>query len=159
METDAIDAALADLTREQDRQRRDFDRLRREYDQLAIKLRSPGTKFLVDLEYKLVFPTDTADGVITVGAASLHVTTPIETLPGALHAVYVLSAYAPSSNTPVLISDGSVIVSPADAISVGLHRQRQTSPTRIETSVVLYNSGASPQDVAVRVWRRLGMGS
>jgi hypothetical protein len=139
--------ALAELTSKHDLLRRDFD-------QLAVKFRAPGTRFLVDLEYKLVY-----DDTITVGASSLHVATPFETLPGTLHALYALSAYCSDSNTPVVIGDGSVIVAPSDAVSIGIHRQRATSPTRIEASVVLYNSGAVEADIAVRVWRRLGMGS
>jgi hypothetical protein len=154
MEADELDDRIAALERDRDRQRQEFDRLKREHDALANKLRYPGTKFLVDLEYKLVY-----EDTITVGAVSLHVEPPFETLPGTIHAIYALSAYAPSSNTPVVIGDGSVIVAPSDAVSIGIHRQRATSPTAIEASVVLYNSGAVEADIAVRVWRRLGMGS
>lgn len=146
--------AIQELQRDRDRQRQDFDRLRREYDDLRNKLRYPGTKFLVDLEYKLVY-----DETNTIAHSSMVQGDVFETLPGALHALYCVSAYAPSSNTPLIITDGSVIVPPGNTFSVAVQRQRQTSPTRIEASLVYYNFTGVDQAIAVRVWRRLGMGS
>lgn len=149
-----LQALTATLRTELDRERQDRQQLRREYDGLANKLRYPGTKFLVDLEYKLVYDT-----TLTIATSTLALGAVFETLPGALHAVYALSAYAPSSNTPVLITDGSVIVAPSNAVTVAIQRQRQTSPTRIEAKVAVYNATAGDVDIAIRVWRRLGMGS
>jgi hypothetical protein len=146
------------LRTEHDKLRTEYDRTARAFDQLSQKLRYPGTKFLVELEYKLVYDTTvtatTAPAVSTWPAA-----TPFDTLPGTLHAVYVVSAYAPSSNTPVVITDGSVIVAPSNAVSVAIQRQRQTSPTRIEAKIIIDNSTGVDQGIALRVWRRLGMGS
>lgn len=159
MESDDLDDAIRTLERDRDRQRQDLDRLRREYDALATKLRYPGTKFLVELEYKLVY-----DATVTAGwsgsTGALTLTSAFDTLPGALHAVYHISAYATASTTPVLITDGSVIVAPTDAITIAVQRQLQTGPTRTEAKLAIYNSsGSTNHSVAVRVWRRLGMGS
>jgi hypothetical protein len=154
MDPEELDAALDDLRRDRDRQRQDFDRLRREYDDLRTKLRYPGTAFLVELEYKLVY-----EGTIEVATVDIEVDDIFETLPGAIHAVYVLSAYCTDSNTPVVVCDGSLSVAPSNAVAVAIQRQRQTSPTRIEASVVVRNDTAGTVNVAVRVWRRLGMGS
>jgi hypothetical protein len=153
VETDEIDSTLADLRRDLTRERDERRLLQRKLDDLTNKLRYPGTKFLIDLEYALVY-----DDTIAVGALSLHVEPPFETLQGLLHSVYEPSAYCPTSNTPVVVTNGSLIVAPADAISVAIHRQRQTGPTRIDASVAIYNASASPIEIAVRVWRRLGMG-
>lgn len=155
MDVDEIDDAIAALQRDRDQLREKVDRLRRDHDTLSGKLRFPGTKFLVDLEYKLVLDT-------TITAAASTLTVPagfFESLPGALHAVYCVSALCTDSNIPVVITDGSIIVAPAGAISVGVQRQLKTTPTRIESQVAIYNSVAAPHDVAVRIWRRLGMGS
>jgi hypothetical protein len=165
MDPDELEDAVTAVQQQADTLRADVDRLRTEYDrtvrafdQLSQKLRYPGTKFLVELEYKLVYDTTvtatTAPAVSTWPAA-----TPFDTLPGTLHAVYVVSAYAPSSNTPVVITDGSVIVAPSNAVSVAIQRQRQTSPTRIEAKIIIDNSTGVDQSLALRVWRRLGMGS
>ena len=59
---------------------------------------------------------------------------------------------------PLLITDGTVIVPPANTFSVALQRRLQTSPTRIEVSLVYYNFTGADREIAVRVWRRLGMG-
>lgn len=152
MDADALDDAIEDLRKDRAALQQRLDTLRADFDRFLNKFQ-PGTKFLVDLEYKLVF-----DGTITVAASTLQLSSVIETLPGTLHALYGLSAYAPSSNTPVLITDGSVIVAPSNAVTVALQRQRQTSPTRIETKVAVYNATASSADIAVRVYRRLGVG-
>jgi hypothetical protein len=58
-----------------------------------------------------------------------------------------------------VITDGSVIVAPSNAVSVAIQRQRQTSPTRIEAKIIIDNSTGVDQSLALRVWRRLGMGS
>jgi hypothetical protein len=154
MEPEELDAALRELQRDRDRQRQDFDRLRREYDQLAAKLRYPGTELLPYLQYQRVY-----DGTLTAASATLTTSEIFDTLPGALHATYLLSAYAATSSVPLVISDGSVIVAPSDALTVAIQRQRQTGPTRIEARVAVYNSAVGDYDVAVRVWRRLGMGA
>lgn len=154
MTEDEAIAALEALQRDRDQQRQDLDRLRREFDQLSQKLRYPGTKFLVDLEYKLVY-----DATLTATASTQTVSAVIETLPGALHAVYALSAYASGSDTPKVITDGAIIVGPTDAVTVALQRQRTSSPRTIAVKVILYNSAVTDYDIAIRVWRRLGMGS
>lgn len=151
----AMREAIATLERDRDVQRGEHDRLRRQFEVLEGKLRFPGTKFLVDLEYQLVY-----EGSIVAIMSTLTTSEPIETLPGALHAVYALSAYAPSTSVPVVINDGSVIVAPSDAVTVAIQRQVLTGPTRTEARVAVYNSSASgDHTIAVRVWRRLGMGS
>lgn len=151
----ALEAAHARAERERERLRQEHERLRREFDVLEGKLRFPGTRFLVDLEYQLVY-----EGSIVAIMSTLTTSEPIETLPGALHAVYALSAYAPSTSVPLVINDGSVIVAPSDAVTVAIQRQVLTGPTRTEARVAVYNSSASgDHTIAVRVWRRLGMGS
>jgi hypothetical protein len=153
MDAEEFEERLAALERERV-PRADFDRLRREYDDLRNKLRYPGTKFLVDLEYQLVY-----EGTVSVATLDVEVDDVFETLPGALHAVYRLSAYSTDSNTPVVVCDGSLSVAPSDTVAVAIQRQRQTSPTRIEASVIVRNDTADTVNIAVRVWRRLGMGS
>lgn len=156
MELDDVDDALEQVQRDLAALTTKHDTLKRDHDQLSGKLRSPGTKFLVDLEYKLVH-----ESTVAVAAGTVVVGSVFETLPGALHAVYVLSAYAPASNTPVVITDGSVIVAPANAVSVAIQRKRASSGTQLslQAAVIYDNTGAVSVDVAVRVWRRLGMGS
>ncbi len=154
MDEAAIMASLRDLERGREQQRRELDRLREEYDTLAGKLRYPGTDFLVQLEYQMVY-----EGTLTAVASTLTTSPIFDTLPGALHAIYALSAYCPTSNVPVIVTDGSVIVAPADAVSVAIQRQLRTGPTRIEARVAMYASTATDYPIAVKVWRRLGMGS
>jgi hypothetical protein len=158
MDADELDDAIHQLQRDRDELKAKLEKLRVDHDVLSGKLRFPGTKFLIDLEYRVVYDaTATFGHAGTTGAFTL--TAAFDTLPGTLHAVYALSAHAPSSDTPVLITDGSVIVAPANAITIALQRQRQTSPTRIEAKLAVYNSTASDQSLAIKVWRRLGMGS
>jgi hypothetical protein len=154
VETDAIDDAIQQLQADLDAERRERLKLRTDFDLLSSKLRTPGTKFLVDLEYRLVY-----DATQTVADATLSTPVLIETLPGTLHAIYEVSAYCTDSNTPVILCDGTSSVSPAAAIAVMLQRQRATSPTRIAVSVLIRNDSGASRSVAVRVWRRLGMGS
>lgn len=154
MTLEELDEAVQQLRTELDRAEQERRALESDFLTLKRKLSLPGTKFLVDLEYRLVY-----DATLTATASALTTSAVFETLPGTLHAVYVLSAHAPSSNTPVLITDGSVIVAPTNAVTVAVQRQRATSPTRTEAKVAVYNSAATDQSIAVRVWRRLGMGS
>lgn len=142
------------LQQDLDRERQERERTTRDVEGLQRRLLQRGSKFLVDLEYRLVH-----EATVSVAAGTVVVGAVFDTLPGTLHAVYVLSAYAPSSNTPAVITDGSVIVAPANAVSVGVQRQRQTTPLRIEASVIYDNTGGAAASIAVRVWRRLGMGS
>src|SRR4029077_154096 len=111
-----LDATVQTLTRDRDRLREDLDRLRREFDQLDGKLRYPGTKFLVDLEYKLVY-----EGTITAPLNSIA-TQVIQTLPGALHALYALAAYATETGILVLTDGGGA--GPPGSLAVRLGRQR-----------------------------------
>jgi hypothetical protein len=166
MDPDELDDAVTTLQQERQTLRADLDKLRTEYDrtarafeQLSQKLRYPGTKFLVELEYKLVYEVTTSIGPGSVVVVPTVGTPAFETLPGTLHAVYVLSAYAPDSDTPVVVMDGSVIAPPANTVSIGIQRQRQSSPLRIEARLILDNAGGGTHNVTVRVWRRLGMGS
>lgn len=154
MEADELDDAIQQLRTDLDTERRERTKLFADFNQLSQKLRYPGTKFLVELEYKLVY-----DASQTVADATLSSPVVIETLPGTLHAVYEVSAYCSDSNTPVILCDGTSSVSPSAAIAVMLQRQRATSPTRIEVSVLIRNDSGASRTVAVRVWRRLGMGS
>jgi hypothetical protein len=154
VEADALDDAIQQLQADLDAERRERLKLRTDFDLLSSKLRTPGTKFLVDLEYRLVY-----DATVEIAHSMMVTGALVETLPGTLHAVYAVSAYAPSSNTPLVITDGSIIVPPGNTFSVALQRRRQTSPTRIETTLVYYNFTGVDQFIAVRVWRRLGMGS
>lgn len=154
MEADELDDAIQQLRTDLDRTERDRARLEQLVKDFTNKLRYPGTKFLVDLEYKLVY-----DATQSVTNATLSTPVIIETLPGTLHALYVVSAYCSDSNTPVVLCDGTVSVSPANAVSVMIQRQRATSPTRIESSVLIRNDSGGTRAIAVRVWRRLGMGS
>jgi hypothetical protein len=149
---DELPGEVAALVRARDQQRQDFDRLRREFDVLAGKLRYPGTEFLVHLEYQVVF-----DSTVVAEASTLSTSEIFETLPGAQHVPYVLSAYAPTSSVPLLVCDGSIIVAPADAVTVAIQRQLQTGPTRIEARIAVYSATGGTHTIAVKVWRRLGM--
>lgn len=160
METDELDDAIAALQQQAATLRADLDRTERErvtlqraHDQLAQKLRYPGTKFLVDLEYKLIH-----DATLTVPTGGV-VTALIETLPGALHALYHLSAYCVDSSSPGVVVDGEIEGARALTLAASLQRVRQTAPLRIEVTLVVTNNTVADRDVAVRVWRRLGMGS
>lgn len=153
LDLDEALSLLETLKTTTEQQREDFDKLRREYDTLASKLRYPGTDFLVKLEYERVY-----DGTILAEPSTISTSAIFETLPGALHAPYVLSAYALNSSVPVIICDGAVIVSPSDTITIAIQRQYQTGPARIESRVVVYNSSVSEFNIAVRVWKRLGLG-
>ena len=140
--TATLDQVQADLRTARDEQ----TRLRDEHDRLVLEVRNPNVKTLWRVVYE---DTATITGTMVSGV--------FETLPGTLHAVYVLSAYAPESNTPVVCADGTDLV-PSDGINVSIQRQRATSPTRTECRLLFHNSG-SPVAVAWKVWRRLGLGS
>ena len=128
-----------------------LDKLQQDFEVLQGKFRYPGTKFLVDLEYRLLY-----EGTLTVPASSAISSAVIETLPGALHAVYSLSAHCMQSSV-ALICDGS-----APAL-VGLHvhllRSRSLDPIRIDVTARVQNTTSTEHTVAIRVWRRLGIGS
>ena len=145
-----IQASRRDL----DTTERERSQLRRDFDQLASKLRYPGTSWLVDLEYRLVY-----DATIAVPDITATVGVVFETLPGALHALYVVSAYAPTNTTVAVLTDGPIIVGPAPLCTVAITRQLLASPSRIESRCLYYQNTGASLDVAVRIWRRLGMGS
>jgi hypothetical protein len=139
----------------------DVDLLRTQFDDLTGKLKYPGTKFLVDLEYRLVF-----DDTIIVNHDSAITSAPIEVLPGLLHAVYAISAYAPTSDIPIIVMDGAYVkvttATSQNIVTVALQRQRSTNPDAITVSLRVSNKLDPDLDnvnVAIRVWRRLGMGS
>lgn len=81
-----LEAAVAELQRDRDRQRQDFERWRQEYATLAGKLRFPGTDFLVKLSWQVVY-----EGTLTAEASTLVASEIFETTPGALHVPYLLS--------------------------------------------------------------------
>lgn len=132
-------------------QRADLALLSKKFDELEGKLRFPGTKFLVDLEYRLVY-----EGTLTAPFSSAISSTIIESLPGTLHAVYIISAYCAVPSVSV-ICDGSA----SDLVGIHAHLVRtfETSPARIDVTVRLRNTSITSRDVVVRVWRRLGIGS
>ena len=154
------------LTRDVQQLRADLDQERRErlalkatVEQLRTKLLYPGTKFLVELEFRVIF-----EGRILVALNSTRADL-IDTLPGELHALYQVSAYS-VSNTPMVLTDGALSSYPAlspplaEGVSVCLQRQRQSAPVRTEVSLRLVNASATMNaNIAVKVWRRLGMGS
>jgi hypothetical protein len=149
-----LDTTVQTLTRDRDRLREDLDRLRREFEQLNGKLRYPGTKFLVDLEYKLAY-----EGTTTVATGG-STNTLVDTLPGLLHGVYVLSAYCTDSTSPLVVCDGGLYGGPGLTIGVYLARvQVPGPPPAIEVRLIVANGTLNPRTVAVRVWKRLGMGS
>jgi hypothetical protein len=154
MDTDAIDNEIQKLKRDRDRLQIKVDRVRQDFDLFQGRLRYPGTQFLIDLEYLLVL-----DVTLSCNGPALTIGNVFETLPGALHAVYTLSAYATDSDVPVIMTDGSVLVAPADSVTVAIQRRRQSTPVRTEARIVIYNNTAAAKNIAVRVWRRLGMGS
>lgn len=142
---------VEDLQQAQRDADREHDKLRADFTVLSNKLRYPGTKFLIDLEYKLVY-----DATVSANPGTFTISTAFETLPGGLHAVYHVSGYA---SDIVVVSDGNVIVPPTPSISICIQRELLTNPTRVEAKVYLYNSDVSAHSVSVRVWRRLGLGS
>lgn len=152
MEQADLERLVEELQRDRDKLREDHEKLRHEYDVLAGKLRYPGTDFLVKLEYAPIF-----DSTITATSADITISAPFDTIPGTGHASYLLSAYVPTSNTPVIICDGSIIVAPSNTIAVAIQRSVDTGPTRTVARVVLYNSAVLDYDVSVRVWKRLGL--
>jgi hypothetical protein len=154
MDFDELDRTVETLTRDRDQLRQDVERLRREFDQLNSKLRYPGTKLLVDLEYQLLYDSTTT--VVTLGSTN----TLIETLPSLLHAVYQLSAYCTDSTSPYVVCDGGLVGSPGLTIGVYLARVQVPGPPKaIEVRLIVSNPTAANRTIAVRVWRRLGMGS
>jgi hypothetical protein len=132
----------------------DVTRLSVRVESFTQKLSTPGTKFLVNLEYRLVYDT-----VVTVPNITATFGAVFETLPGALHAVYVISAFATTNLTVQVLTDGPIIVGPGSLCTVAIARQQKAAPTRIESTIIYYQNTGAPLDVSVRVWRRLGMGS
>jgi len=145
-----LDKALSDLSTT----RRDLDTLTRRFEVLSGKLQTPGTKFLVELEYKLVY-----DAVVSVPDVTVAFGAIFETLPGALHSIYVVSAFATTNTTVQVLTDGPILVGPTSRCSVAISRQQKASPTRIEATVIYYQNTGAALNVSVRIWRRLGMGS
>jgi hypothetical protein len=146
MTLDELTATLDQLRADLEQARQDRDRLRIDHEKLVLEVRNPNVKTLWRVVYE---DTATITGTMASGV--------FETLPWTLHAVYVLSAYAPDSSTPILCVNGTDLV-PSDGINVSIQRQRATSPTRTECRLLFHNSG-SPAVVAWKVWRRLGLGS
>ena len=159
--------------KEVDKSKRELLDLTRRFDLLSNKLNTPGTKFLIDLEYRMVY-----DAILTVPRRYLSsdtflilpglVNSPvIETLPGALHADYLLSAYCPVVDSPVVCGgvswspDGPVAgVQPYDALLVSMVRTYKIDPIRVDVTVQVTNPCyETSRTVAVRVWRHLGIGS
>ncbi len=149
--TDPLQEQVDGLAERADAQREDFDKLEARFDQLAAKF-GPGTKFLVDLEERLVYPETTITAVKNTTTVAV-----IETLPGALHASYRLSA-EPTETGVVVITDGLGVV-PTNGCAVCLGREYKTGPTRIEITVRVYNSDATnDHPIKVKIWKRLGLG-
>lgn len=155
---EVVQNTIAEIQSDSTIQQTDLALLSKKFDELEGKLRFPGTKFLVDLEYNIVY-----DARIVINTSSTSQIS-IDTLHGELHAVYQLSAYA-TTNTPIILMDGASLGSLTDlgsltnGVSVCLLRQRASDPTRIEIYLNVINSIASPQTLAIKVWRRLGIGS
>jgi len=143
-----LSKALADLSTTQ----RDLDTLTKRFEILSGKLQTPGTKFLVELEYRLLY-----DSVLVVPATSGLSSGVFETLPGLLHAVYLISAYCDNAS-PSVICDGEEISGLTGVIGVSILRKKISGPA-ITAEVWAHNNTASERNAYVRVWRRLGMGS
>jgi hypothetical protein len=150
MDFDELPTAVETLERDRERLRQDVDRLRRDFDQLNAKLRYPGTRFLVDLEYTLVFDTTVA--------AVLNTTTTrvIEILPGEQLATYRLAA-VPLETGVIVLTDGGG-ASPVNGIALRLGHERLAGPTRTQTTLLATNVLAANHTVRVKIWRRVGMG-
>lgn len=152
MDADALDDAILELQAAKDRQRQDFDRLRREFDQLTNKLRYPGTRFLIDLAYKLVY-ANTALSVATLGP---H-TTLIEQRNDLQHGVYVMSAKQTATDAEGVIYDGAPVVVPGNAVLLSIYSAYNASGPSLDTYLVAYNTKGATVTVDVKVWRRLGL--
>ena len=148
MDAEDMRAAIAQLQADLDAERAERDILRKDHDALHLTVMGLAVK----AQYRLLY-----DATVAVGSGT-ETSDIFETLPGTLHAIYAVSAYAPDSDTPVIVANGPVESAPSAGICVSIQRQRQSNPTRIECRVLLDNSG-SVANVAVRVWRRLGIGS
>jgi hypothetical protein len=150
LDLDQLPAAVDTLQRDRDRLSQDAERLRREFDQLNSKLRYPGTRFLVDLEYSLVFDT-------TVTAAlSTTTTTLVEIVPGAQLATYRVAALPLETGVIVLTDGGGA--SPVNGIALRLGHELLAGPTRTQTTLLATNVLAANHTVRVKIWRRMGMG-
>jgi len=160
------------LQRAVDQEKQKLLDLTRRFDLLSQKLSTPGTKFLVDLEYRMVYngtlvvPRGYVDATTFAMAPGLVDSPIIETLPGSLHAVYAVSAYCATADSPVICDGASWSATntgtgamPYDALLVSLVRTYATAPTRVDVTVqVLSPFYTATRTVAVKVWRRLGIG-
>lgn len=154
MTVEEIEDRIRTLERDGEQRRVALDRLRTEYDQLRNQLRYPGTRFLVDLSYKLVYDA-TITAAASGGSGTATAGPVFETTDG--QAVYVLAAHCTDSDTPLVTTHGGGTTTSADSIVVRLEHQR--AGRKWEHYVAVTNFLLADHDVAVRVWRRLGMGS
>lgn len=139
---DRVQSDVADLRAELERQKAEAEQFRAKF--------GPGTKFLVDLEERLVY-----SGTITA-VKNTVTTTLVDTLQGALHASYRVSTQ-PTETGVGIIGDGAGTI-PTNGIAVALGREYKTSPIRIEVSVRLTNTHTTTDHpIAVKVWRRMGL--
>lgn len=150
MEADEIDDAILELRRDRDAQRQRYDKLKADFDAFLNKFQ-PGTKFLVNLEYRLIY--DTTLTLATGGP----VETLIETRKDLQHAVYELSAKRTDTNGEAVIYGGTVSVVPGNSVQLALESRYNSSGPSVDTYLVSYNSKGSDVAVAVKIWRRLGM--
>jgi hypothetical protein len=152
MEADAIDDAIQVLQADYAALAAKHDKLRTDYDLLSLKLRYPGTKFLVDLGYRLVY-----DATITCAAGGPH-STLIQTRKDLQHAVYVLSARRTDTNGEGVLYNGMATVLPGNSVQLAIESRYNSSGPSLDTYLLDYNSKATSVSVAVKIWQRLGLG-
>lgn len=151
MDTDAIDDLIEQLRSDLDAEKRERERLRTDFDLLSSKLRTPGTKFLVDLEYRLIY-----SGTVSIPTLGPHDTL-LETRKDGQDAIYEMSAKRTDTNGEGVIYFGAPVVAPPNAVLLCLDTRYATGPNRQETYLVAYNTKGSTVNVTVKVWRRIGM--
>ena len=117
------------------------------------KLRYPGTKLFVDLEYQLSTTAPTT--VVTLG----HLNTPDRNPAApARIAVYRLSAYCTDSTSPYVVATGGLVGSPGSRSASISARPGARPPRRSRSSHRQQSDRRQPHDCRSRV-ARLGMGS
>lgn len=148
---------LETLSTEYTQLREEHERLKTRFDDLSAKLNSPGTRLLVDLQYKLVpgFPktfTLTSLQHLIPGISDPQNHGPFDIRRDNQHAFYILSAKVQTSGK-FIIYDGTTTSYTDCSIAYAAYNNNGS----YETWLDIYNGTAGTVKIDVSLYRHIGI--
>lgn len=152
---EALQQQCNDLQNAHDTLERAYKATEQKFNALALKLQYPGSRLLVDLQYRLVegFPrtitVDSSEHLIP-GIAGDH--GPFDIRFDDQHAFYLLGA-KPQEDTAFVLYHGTSIAIGSCSVAYAVLR----NGTTLETWLDLYNATVDPVSIDVILYRHLGI--